>query len=141
MDDVALTRAICEQLGRIPGWSYDPDPAADPYPEDVVGIYYGALQPTPDRAIAVRVYSPISDDEILARRVQLRFRGGAYDVTGADRLAGIAFTVLHELSRVGGISDIRRISAGPFGADNTGREERADNYQAILDNPEAIQHE
>jgi hypothetical protein len=100
-DDAALTRAICALLGRIPGWAYDPDPEAEPYPESVVGIYHGALQPTPDRAVAVRVYAT-SDDELAIRRAQIRFRGRKHDTFGADNLAKPAFLVLHGLSRVGG---------------------------------------
>jgi len=140
VDDATLTRLICSLLGRVPGWKYDPDPKAPKYPESTVGIYYGALQPAPDRGIAVRVYAH-TDDAILSRRAQLMIRGGKYNPAGADDLASVAFTVLHELSRVGGISDARRISTGPLGADNTGRETRSDNYQFILDNPEAIRHE
>ena len=136
MDDVALTEQVLGILAKVPTWVYDPD--ADSLPADKVGLFYGAIQPNPDRAIGVRVYGSTEDD-VHWRRVQLRFRGAPYDVAGADALAGIAFTVLHELSRVGGISDIRRISAGPLGADSSAREERADNYQIILDNPEAIQ--
>jgi hypothetical protein len=138
VDDVQLTYRICEILGRVPGWSWTPDPEAPDYPESVVGLRYGEIQPTPDRTIGVRVYAS-TDEDVLSRRVQLRLRGGRHDRTGADRLAGVAFTVLQELSRVGGISDIRRISTGPLGADESGREERSDNYQIILDNPEALQ--
>ncbi len=138
MDDVQLTYRICELLGAVPGWHWDPDPNAPAYPSTGVGIFYGAIQDKPDRAIGVRCYGS-SDDDVLVRRVQLRLRGRPYDSTGADSLAGVAFTVLHKLSRVGGISDIRRISSGPLGADESDREERSDNYQIILDNPEAIQ--
>ena len=135
MDDAALTDRICELLGRVPGWSWLPD-ADDDYPANVVGIRYGATQPTPDRTIGVRVYSS-TDDDTHVRRVQIRTRGGRLDPAGADTLAGVVFTVLHGLSRWGGISDIRRISFGPLGADDLGREERSENYQIILDNPEA----
>lgn len=135
MDDAALTDRICELLGRVPGWSWAPD-AEEDYPQSVVGIRYGATQPTPDRTIGVRVYSS-TDDDIHVRRVQIRTRGGRLDPAGADTLAGVVFTVLHGLSRWGGISDIRRISFGPFGPDDAGREERSDNYQIILDNLEA----
>ena len=140
MDDVALTHLICALLGRVPGWHYDPDPDAEPYPAGSVGIFYGAVQPRPVRAIGVRVYWS-SDDELHVRRAQLTIRGGEYDPSGADELAGVVFAVLHGLSRVGGISDARRISHGSLGADNTGRESRSDNYQFILDNPEAIRYE
>ena len=133
MDDVTLTETICALLGQVPGWSYDPDPEAEPYPESVVGIFYGAIEPDPDRAIGVRLYG-VDDDDLAVRRVQLLLRGRKHDATSADALASVAFTVLHGLSRVGGISDIRRVSAGPLGADGSGREERSDNYQIIIDN-------
>lgn len=138
MDDVQLTNLICELLGQVPGWHWDPDKDAPEYPENDLGIFYGPIQPKPDRAIGVRCYGS-DDGDVLVRRVQLRIRGREYSSSDADRIAGIAFTMLHTLSRVGGISDIRRISSGPLGADNSDREERADNYQIILDNPEAIQ--
>lgn len=136
MDDVALTYLLCAILGRVPGWSWEPDPEADDYPDSVVGIRYGATQETPHRTIGVRVYAS-TDEDLHVRRVQFRLRGRPNDKAGADSLAGVLFVVLHELSRVGGISDIRRISSGPLGADTKGREERSDNYQIILDNPEA----
>jgi hypothetical protein len=138
IDDAALTYRLCEILGGVPGWSWVADPDAPDYTQDVVGIRYGATQDTPNRTIGVRVYAS-TDDDLSVRRVQLRLRGAPYDPAGADVLAGVAFVVLHGLSRVGGISDIRRISQGPLGADTKGREERSDNYQIILDNPEAIQ--
>lgn len=138
MDDVTLTETICALLGRVPGWSYDPDPEAPPYPESVVGIFYGAIDAHPDRAIGVRLYG-FDDDDLSVRRVQLMLRGPKDDSTaGVDALASVAFLVLHGLSRAGGISDIRRVSAGPLGADESGREERSDNYQIIIDNPEAL---
>lgn len=138
MDDEQLTYRVCELLGRVPGWHWDPAPDAPAYPASGLGIFYGATQPKPDRAIGVRCYAS-DDDDVLVRRVQLRLRGRPNDSADADRIAGIAFTVLHTLSRVGGISDIRRISTGPLGADESDREERAENYQIILDNPEATQ--
>ncbi|MBM3717145.1 MAG: hypothetical protein FJW64_15715 [Actinobacteria bacterium] len=137
MDDVALTHRICELLGRVPGWSWEPADDAPDYLEDVVGIRYGETQPTPHRTIGVRVYWT-DDDALNVRRVQLRFRGRPNDPAGADSLAGVAFVVLHGLSRVGGISDIRRVSSGPLGSDTKDRRERSDNYQIILDNPEAL---
>lgn len=138
MDDVQLTFQICELLGDVPGWHWDPSPDAAAYPADGLGIFYGAIQPTPHRAIGVRCYGS-DDDDVLVRRVQLRMRGRPHDSTDVDAISGVAFLVLHTLSRVGGISDIRRISSGPLGADESGREERSDNFQIILDNPEAMQ--
>ncbi len=137
MDDAQLTRRICELLGRVPGWLWWED-SDEAYPLTSTGIFYGATQDKPDRAIGVRCYGS-TDEDVLSRRVQLRFRGRPHLVDDADVMAGVSFTVLQGLSRVGGISDIRRISSGPLGTDSQGREERSDNYQIILDNPEVLQ--
>jgi hypothetical protein len=136
-DDVATTVALCEQLGRVPGWTWRED--GDPYTEaDGVGIYYGPIGATPHRAIGVRIYGwtdPRVDPS--SRRVQLRLRGLPNDLTGADRMAGIAKAVIQSLSRVAGISGASRISASPSDADGNGRQERTDSYIITLDNPEA----
>jgi len=100
-------------------------------------VFYGTLKDSPDRAAAVQLYSPTDEDHLAIRRAQVIVRGRKGDRYDADRLAGHVFLALQRLSRVGGISDIRRISGGPLGADNNGREERSDNYQITLDNPEA----
>lgn len=133
MDDVTLTLHICRILARLPGWMFSED--GTPYTAEHVAIFYGAIGPDPDRAIGVRVYAA-TDEDISTRRVQLRIRGARHQRLSADRLADLAFTVLHGLSRVGGINDIRRISMTPLGSDTNGREERTENYQIILDNPE-----
>lgn len=138
MDDATLTVLICEMLAEIPGWEWRPNGPA--YTPAEVGLFYGALGATPDRAVGVRVYAA-SDDEreyLHWRRVQLRFRGEAHKRDGADALAAPAFASLQGLSRVGGISGIRRLSMAPAGADENGREERTDNYQITLDNQEAL---
>lgn len=138
-DDEALTDFICEYLARIPGWEYRP--SGPRYTKSEVGIYYGAIDAEPDRAVGVRVYG-VDDNDLQhthERRAQIRFRGARGSGAGADRLARIAYDVLNGLSRVGGISGIRRFSMVPHGADDNGREERTDNYRIILDNPEAIQ--
>lgn len=139
MDDIALTKLICAQLVGIPSWVRLDEPGA-PYPDgDGVGIFYGALDAAPDRAVGVRVYN--ADDARLehfaVRRVQLRFRGAKDRRDGADELASTAFAVLQGLSRVGGISGVSRLSIAPLGADGNRREERTDNYTIILDNQEA----
>lgn len=134
---MTLTKQICAVLGEITGWEWDED---EPYTSDVVGVFYGAIGPTPDRACGVRVYATSDDDieHIHWRRVQLRLRGGKGRPDGADVLAGQAFEVLPRLSRVGGISGVSRLSMAPAGADENGREERTENYIIILDNQEAL---
>lgn len=137
MDDVALTKVICGLLGNIEGWEWREDGPA--YTADEVAIFYGRILSEPDRAVGVRVYADASDrlEYINARRVQLRYRGAPNRPDGADELASAGYAVLQGLSRVGGISDASRLSMAPLGADTNGREERTDNYQIILDNPEA----
>jgi len=137
LTDVQLTKQVCALLGEIDGWEWrETGPA---YSESVVGVHYGAIKATPSRGVGVRVYLASDDlDESLSwRRMQIRFRGPRNDPTGADALADAAFARLQGLSRVGGISGISRLSMAPLGADGNGREERAENYQIILDNPEA----
>lgn len=138
MDDAALTVLLCEQLGRIPKWAWRPDPE-DLYLESEVAVFYGSIDPTPDRACGVRVYGTIDarDDHYGARRVQLRLRGARGQARGADLLAWPAFLVMQNLSRVGGISGASRQSMTPLGADDNGREERTENYLILLDNTEA----
>jgi len=134
VDDGTLCIRICRQLARLPGWVFRED--GTDYLASEVALFVGAIDPTPDRAIGVRVYGT-TDDDVAERRVQLRIRGAKNQPLSADRMADLAFTVLHGLSRVGGINDIRRISMTPLGSDTNGREERTENYQIILDNPEA----
>ncbi|MDD7963309.1 MULTISPECIES: phage tail terminator protein [Microbacterium] len=138
MDDSTLTQTIAALLGGIDGWDWNPSPDAE-YDRDAVVIQYGRIQTEPDQQVAVRVYFADDDVEtqLSIRRVQLRFRGARERVDGADRLADQAFDEIHGLSRVGGISGIRRISIAQLGADTNSREERTDNYEITLDNTEA----
>lgn len=138
MDDAALTKVICEQLGALPDWEWNE--TGEPYSADVVGVFYGAIDPTPHRAIGVRVYGA-TDDRLAHlgwRRVQLRSRGAPGQPDGADQVADAGFGVLQGLSRLGGISDVSRLSMAPLGADENRREERTDNYTIILDNQETF---
>jgi hypothetical protein len=143
LDDATLTKLICSLLGAIPGWDWH-EPESDDdeyaYAENVVGIFYGALDPAPDTAVGVRVYG--STDDLLEhygwRRVQLRHRGAKGQPGGADDLAALSLGALQGLSRTGGISGISRQSMAPAGADANRREERTDNYIITLDNLEAL---
>lgn len=134
MDDATLTIRLCERLAIVPGWSWRPGGPA--YTDDELGIYYGAIPAEAPWGIGVRVYGG-DDVDTVERRAQLRIRGLLDSRPGADRIAGIALTVLHGLSRWGGINDIRRTSFDPKGEDATGRQGRTDNYRIRLDNPEA----
>lgn len=137
MNDSTLTRLVCSLLADLPGWEWRPDGPA--YQDEETAIFYGAIDATPDRAVGARVYAA-SDDSVKAlslRRMQLRFRGRPERVDDADNMADLALLRLQGLSRVGGISGIRRDSMSPSTADDTDRQQRTDNYTLILDNQEA----
>ncbi len=133
MDDAQATLAVCEILGEVPGWHWSPDGA---YPDGGVAIFYGDIAERPDRAIGVRVYGGTDDPRVYQpiRRAQLRIRGARGSRDDADRIAGIAFTVLQGRARTRGLSWIERTYFGPLGADTNGREERSDNYSISIDN-------
>jgi hypothetical protein len=137
VDDATLTKTVCMILGRVPGWEWRPTGPA--YTAAEVGIYYGAIKDTPDRAIGVRVYSIPSDnpDTDRQRGVQLRIRGGRGRPDGADVIASVARPVLAGIVRQYGISEITFTSMAPLGADQNGRQERTENALITLDNPEA----
>jgi len=137
MDDTTLTITLAQLLADGTGWPWRPTgPAYDP---SEVGIYYGAIAPAPDQGVGLRVY--YADDPhpvgVRVRRVQLRFRGARNDPASADTLAAAAFTALHGLARVAGLSLVTRVLVAQLGTDESARQERADSYQIILDNPEA----
>jgi hypothetical protein len=101
-----------------------------------VGVFYGAIGAAPDRAVGVTVYAQ-TDDIVTGRKdryVQVRYRGAKGAPNGADVLADAGFDALHGTYRTSGIARITRTSTAPLGADSNGRQERADNYQLILDN-------
>lgn len=136
MGDSELTKLLCRLLAQSCGWAWIPDginPAA------TVRLFYGAVGTSPDAAVGVRVYGGTDDlvDGLKVRRVQLWHRGPKNAVDGADKLADAAFAALQGLSRVEGINTALRLSWAFLGADGSGREQRSDNYQIILDNPEA----
>ncbi|CAN7267114.1 minor capsid protein [Microbacterium foliorum] len=135
--DTELTIRCAEILGRVPSFAWRP--AGPAYTSSEVAIFYGRVLDAPDRAIGVRVYSPADQPHLSSRRVQFHVRGGRDDVTGADRLADVLFTVLDGRLRGDGIASISRTSFSQLGADKTGREERTENYLITLDNLEASQ--
>jgi hypothetical protein len=137
VDDVTLTQRVCELLAAATSWAWRS--AGPAYTSSEVGLFYGALGAVPDRAVAVAVYG--TDDDVATglgtRRVQVRYRGAKNTPAGADALAELGFTALHDTYPGGGIARIARVSSARLGADENGRQERTDNYQVILDNPEA----
>lgn len=135
MDDDTLTIRLCELVGAIPTFAWRPTGPA--YTESEIGVFYGRIADAPDRAVGVRVYGAIDEDHLNQRRAQLKVRGSRRERDSADRIASIVFTAMQGLSRVGGISGIRRESMAPLGDDTNGREERTENYLITLDNLEA----
>ncbi|WP_193596073.1 minor capsid protein [Microbacterium sp. YJN-G] len=135
MDDSDLTVRLCEIVGALPIFAWRPNGPV--YTASEIGVFYGTIPDAPDRAVGIRVYSPIDEPDLLSRRVQLHVRGGRGLPFGADRIAGVLFSVFHERARGDGIVSIRRTSAVPLGADGNGREERTENYLVVLDNVEA----
>lgn len=132
MDDRALTLVIA-------GWLHTADvgvwrPDGPPYTASEVGIFYGPIGATPDRALGVTVYG--TDDDVALgtaiRWVQVRARGARGRPDGADVLAGDVFHVLHGVHARDGISRARRISSAQLGPDDNGRQERTDNYEITL---------
>lgn len=131
---VYTVNAILDDAG-VGAWH----PVGPAYTSADVGIFYGPVGATPNRAIGVTCYTQTDDIETgrADRYVQVRCRGNPGAPNGADILADAVFTALHGVYRVSGISRITRTSTAPLGADDNGRQERTDNYHLILDNPEA----
>lgn len=138
MDDVALTKTLCSLLADTNGWTWRPDGPA--YSAGEVGVFYGALAPSPPRAVGVTLYA--ADDALqtglATRRVQVRHRGVPGRRDGADELAAATFQALHGIARVAGLSLVTRVLVARLGPDENDRQERADSYQITLDNPEAL---
>lgn len=136
MDDVELTFRLCEILGTVPGWHWRPD--GPDYTPSEVGLFYRTVDADAEQGIGVSIYGG-SDPTVYSpqRRAQLFFRGPAGDPAGADKLARIAFAILHDRPRGGGLSSIERQSFGQLSLDGNRRQERTDNYLIHLDNLEA----
>lgn len=137
MSDAALTKVLARHLHAAGIGEYRDD--GTPFTDGTVGIFYGALGDTPDRAIGIRVYAT-GDDTVgtATRRAQVRYRGSPRAPDGADDLAGLVFNALHGSTQVVGVSYVARVSSAPLGADQNGRQERTDNYTITLDNPEVL---
>lgn len=135
MDTSTLTTTVCTLLDAAGVGKWRPSG----YTAAEVGIFYGAIGSTPDRAIGVTTYLQ-SDDVVTGlavRRVQIRCRGARGTPNGADVIADAAFAALHRTYHVSGLASIARTSTAPLGADGNGRQERTDNYVIVIDNPEA----
>lgn len=136
MTDAELTRVVCRLLALRCGWAWIPGGIN---PTAAVRLFYGLIGTSPNRAVGVSVYGGADELEngLKTRRVQLMHRGEQNAPDGADALADASFAALQRLSRVEGLNTVFRLSFARLGPDATGRHERADNYQIIIDNPEA----
>lgn len=137
MDDAQLTELLCTLLGAQEGWWYSPDPEAVA-PAGAVVVFYGEMGEEPDIAAGVMVYST-NDATVGVRYVQVRVRGARGDRRGADTLAGAAFDTLHGLTQAVGVVLVSRGSSANLGADDSGRQERTENYTVVLDNVEVTE--
>lgn len=135
MDDATLTRLVATWLATagVGVWR----PAGPTYTAGEVGMFYGPIADSPDRAVGVAVYSsadPVSTG-ITVRFVQVRYRGAPGVPSGADVLASAGFAAIHGVHHRDGVARARRISSARLGADDNGRQERTDNYEFILNTP------
>lgn len=138
MGDVELTELICEHLGGLEGWRWAGEGA---YPQTVVGVFYGAIDASPDRAVGVSTYDRADRPRefVRGRRVQLLLRGQRGDPGGADALADVAVPRMEALALVPGIAYVEPLTFARLGADENGRQERTENFHITFDNEEATQ--
>ncbi|WP_309029141.1 minor capsid protein [Streptomyces alfalfae] len=109
------------------------------YTPTELGITFGALPSTPNRAIAITAY-PVEDtsfsDAVTALQIRIR---GERDPRPVDDLADDLFDLLHgrEQEWIGGVyvALIWRQSQAPLGPDEAGRMELAANYYARTTRP------
>lgn len=112
-----------------------------PQTDPATGIYFKALPTSPDRAVALTIYSSVDQPKVALStfRVQFWFRGKVNDSVDVDDLGDAAFTVLQGLEdRVYGsvhLVQCLRVSSVPLGVDVNKRAERSDNYQCDVDMP------
>ena len=137
MDTTAVVTAVNQLLATASVGVWRP---AGGYTAAEVGLFYGPIGSVPDRAVGVTCYT--QTDDILTGRsdrfIQVRCRGHRGAPNGADQLADAAFIALHGVYHTSGFARITRTSTAPLGADTNGRQERTDNYQLIIDNPEVM---
>ena len=101
-------------------------------------VTFKRLPATPDQAVAITPYG-IDEPTVLPGqyiRVQLRFRGPVGDRLLVDRWADEVVSRLHWKHNIdlGGVMvrRSRRLNGVALGEDESGREERADNYEFLL---------
>lgn len=133
----ALLTGLAQYLaaGQVGAWR-----PTGTYSADEQAIVLKQLPAGPDTAVALSVYSVLDDIRLpdVQVRVQLRFRA-AGPRTAVDDFADDVFDLLHGRHMIPAgdllIQQARRISSIPLGADENGRQERADNYELILMRP------
>lgn len=123
--------ALAEILAARGVGQWNPDPAVK-YPTNVVGIFYGPIGTTPDRAIGITRYGgtgPLTNDDHRGRRlVQIRVRGKPGDTKSADDLADAVDAVLARMPPTQGLSSEWASGPLPLGADGNRRTELTLNY-------------
>jgi len=137
VNDRELKTRLCEILGAIDGFEWSA--TTDAYDADSVGVWFGAIDDSPDRGVGVRLYGGSDAADLTERRAQVWVRGARDDRGSADDIADAVFDRFDKLSREGGILGIRRESMSDQGSDDNGREQRSENYLITLDNEEALQ--
>lgn len=137
MNDRELKTRLCEILGSIPGFEWDPAEDAE-YSPGSVGVFFGGIRDAPDQAVGVRLYGGNHDPNLKTRKAQIWVRGGRRELGSADDIADAVLARFDGLSREGGILGIRRESMSDQGSDDNDRDLRSENYTITLDNEEAL---
>lgn len=123
-------------------WLSDRDLAdykpVEPYAPTDRAVTIKRLPTTPDTSLAIYPYNTDDATTLPGTEVsiQLRFRGPASDRLYADRWADKVAKELHWRHHFN-LGDVRiqrsqRVVTVPLGADDNGREERADSYTFLL---------
>lgn len=107
------------------------------YSSSAVGIFYGDIQPAPDRAIGLTRYNggptQTYDGDRGSRFVQARLRGAPGSKKSADDLADAVDAVLRRMTRVSGLSSRWVSGPLPLGTDGNRRTELSLNYLVTLE--------
>ncbi len=135
-----LVEGLCQWLHDEGFGVYRPDSA---YQSGERAIVVRAFSPAPDWAVAVALYQ-VDDATTLPNitvTVQLRFRAPADQPNTAvdewaDQVAGHLHFKHNFTAGTVHVSRARRVLVAPMGADDSGREERADSYELIVSSPQ-----
>jgi len=146
ISDTDLMLVVCTLLDQAGVGVFRPTGPA--YTTGETAIWYGPLDTAPDRGLGVTLYSAtdtVGGAPERRRYLQVRVRGAAGQVADADTLAQAVFDTLHGLTHAGQImvvppgvmlhgvlAQVRRTSVAHLGADESGRQERADSYEVLL---------